>query len=135
MSAIFESYFFSLLLFLSPFLRMTSFWKVAPQYDFLCVYYSHAFMSQCMFFACLFCREQWKGYVPQYQPVFMDGWSPTIPDSNNLGAAVASEAQRRMQERIIQAQHEVRYTRLYIFLYSTHHVYEHALNFISTYVL
>ncbi|ODN06606.1 Epidermal growth factor receptor kinase substrate 8-like protein 2 [Orchesella cincta] len=52
-------------------------------------------------------REQWKGYVPQYQPVFMDGWSPTIPDSNNLGAAVASEAQRRMQERIIQAaQHE-----------------------------
>lgn len=54
-----------------------------------------------------FYREQWKGYVPQYQPVFMDGWSPTIPDSNNLGAAVASEAQRRMQERIIQAQHEV----------------------------
>ncbi|CAL8085813.1 unnamed protein product [Orchesella dallaii] len=37
----------------------------------------------------------------------MDGWSPTIPDSNNLGAAVASEAERRMQERVIQAaQHE-----------------------------
>lgn len=64
----------------------------------------------CLFdlYSCsFFYREQWKGYVPQYQPVFMDGWSPTIPDSNNLGAAVASEAQRRMQERIIQAQHEV----------------------------
>jgi len=25
-------------------------------------------------------REQWKGYVPPYKPVFMDGWSPAIYD-------------------------------------------------------
>jgi hypothetical protein len=42
--------------------------------------------------------------VAAYQPVFMDGWSPTIPDMNNsIGAVAASEAQRRMQERMQQA--------------------------------
>merc|ERR550532_1567532 len=25
-------------------------------------------------------REQWKGYVPPYKPVFMDGWSPAMYD-------------------------------------------------------
>merc|ERR1719429_865038 len=25
-------------------------------------------------------REQWKGYVPPYKPVFMDGWSPAYVD-------------------------------------------------------
>src|SRR5438067_1811263 len=50
-------------------------------------------------------REQWKGYVAPYQPVFMDGWSPVIPDSN-LGAAVASEAQRRAQELRVAREQE-----------------------------
>merc|ERR1712200_162680 len=25
-------------------------------------------------------REHWKGYVPPYTPVFMDGWKPNIAD-------------------------------------------------------
>jgi len=24
-------------------------------------------------------REQWKGYVAPYHPIFMDGWSPEYP--------------------------------------------------------
>ncbi|XP_035716292.1 epidermal growth factor receptor kinase substrate 8 isoform X2 [Folsomia candida] len=45
-------------------------------------------------------REQWKGYVAPYQPVFMEGWSPTIPDrssSSAIGVAVAEAATRRLQ--------------------------------------
>ncbi|CAG7731428.1 unnamed protein product [Allacma fusca] len=41
--------------------------------------------------AWLLSREQWKSYVHPYQPVFMDGWSPTIPESS-LAGSVASEA-------------------------------------------
>ena len=29
--------------------------------------------------AWLVARDQWKGHVPSYQPVFMDGWSPDYP--------------------------------------------------------
>lgn len=30
-------------------------------------------------FISLFDREQWKGYVAPYHPIFMDGWSPEYP--------------------------------------------------------
>ncbi|XP_021962658.1 epidermal growth factor receptor kinase substrate 8-like protein 1 isoform X2 [Folsomia candida] len=45
-------------------------------------------------------REQWKGYVAPYQPVFMDGWSPTIRDpssSSAIGVVAAEAAMRRLQ--------------------------------------
>jgi epidermal growth factor receptor kinase substrate 8 len=47
--------------------------------------------------AWLLTRDQWNGYVEPYQPIFMDGWSPTIPESN-LSESVAKEAQIRAQE-------------------------------------
>lgn len=58
-------------------------------------------------------RDQWKGYVAPYHPVFMDGWSPEYPVSDDreqvgvsLGSAVASEAKRTRGEEIRAAQHE-----------------------------
>jgi len=32
-------------------------------------------------------REQWKGFVPPYKPVFMDGWSPALMDDYGTAAS------------------------------------------------
>ena len=29
-------------------------------------------------------REKWKGKVPPYRPVFMDGWSPDYPVTDEI---------------------------------------------------
>ncbi|KAJ8678806.1 hypothetical protein QAD02_014593 [Eretmocerus hayati] len=36
-------------------------------------------------------REQWKGHVPPYHPVFMDGWSPDypVPDERDANSAMS----------------------------------------------
>ncbi|XP_046407002.1 epidermal growth factor receptor kinase substrate 8-like protein 1 isoform X2 [Ischnura elegans] len=58
-------------------------------------------------------RDQWKSYVPPYHPVFMDGWSPEHPVTDDrdhtavaLGSAVATEAKRTRGDEIRAAQHE-----------------------------
>ena len=60
-------------------------------------------------------RDQWKGYVTPYHPVFMDGWSPDYPVTDErelhtpmhpLSNAVALEAKRTRGDEIRAAQHE-----------------------------
>uniref|UniRef100_A0A1B6CXT1 SH3 domain-containing protein n=1 Tax=Clastoptera arizonana TaxID=38151 RepID=A0A1B6CXT1_9HEMI len=57
-------------------------------------------------------RDQWKGYVSPYHPLFMDGSSPDYPvladrePVGMLGPAVASEAKRTRGDEIRAAQHE-----------------------------
>jgi hypothetical protein len=51
-------------------------------------------------------REQWKGYVAPYQPVFMDGWSPTIRDTSSSSSAIGVVAAEAAMRRL-QAQQEV----------------------------
>ncbi|XP_065226495.1 epidermal growth factor receptor kinase substrate 8-like protein 2 isoform X1 [Planococcus citri] len=36
-------------------------------------------------------REQWKGNVPPYHPIFMDGWSPDYPVSDNRGSTPSEQ--------------------------------------------
>lgn len=36
-------------------------------------------------------REQWKGNVPPYHPIFMDGWSPDYPVSDNRGSTSSEQ--------------------------------------------
>jgi hypothetical protein len=38
-----------------------------------------------------FNRDQWKGYVAPYHPVFLDGWSPDYPvgdDRDHMSSAI-----------------------------------------------
>lgn len=55
-------------------------------------------------------REQWKGYVAPYHPVFMDGWSPDYPISEDrdtvLGSSVPAEVKRTREESRPTAQHD-----------------------------
>ncbi|XP_059489417.1 epidermal growth factor receptor kinase substrate 8-like protein 2 isoform X3 [Neocloeon triangulifer] len=58
-------------------------------------------------------KDQWKGYVAPYHPVFMDGWSPDYPVNDErdvhhsaLSSAVALEAKRTRGDEIRAAQHE-----------------------------
>ncbi|XP_075219159.1 epidermal growth factor receptor kinase substrate 8-like isoform X2 [Lycorma delicatula] len=55
-------------------------------------------------------REQWKGYVAPYHPVFMDGWSPDYPISEDrdvvLGSSVTAEVKRTREESRPATQHE-----------------------------
>lgn len=61
-------------------------------------------------------REQWKGYVPPYHPVFMDGWSPAYPvleerDDRRemdavLGSTVATVAKATRGQEIREAEHQ-----------------------------
>jgi len=40
-------------------------------------------------------RDQWKGYVPPYHPVFLDGWSPEYPvadERDHMSAAIGPTA-------------------------------------------
>lgn len=60
----------------------------------------------------IFNRDQWKGYVAPYHPVFLDGWSPEYPVaderermSSPVGAggtttAVAAEGSRTRAEDV-----------------------------------
>lgn len=36
-------------------------------------------------------REQWKGSVPPYHPIFMDGWSPDYPVNDNRGSTPSEQ--------------------------------------------
>jgi epidermal growth factor receptor kinase substrate 8 len=38
------------------------------------------------FFICFHFRDQWKGHVAPYHPIFMDGWSPDYPVVDELEA-------------------------------------------------
>ncbi|XP_043465310.1 epidermal growth factor receptor kinase substrate 8-like isoform X3 [Leptopilina heterotoma] len=45
-------------------------------------------------------RNQWKGHVPPYHPVFMDGWSPEYPipedrDNDHLNSLLHADKQKR----------------------------------------
>ncbi|XP_066591050.1 epidermal growth factor receptor kinase substrate 8 [Prorops nasuta] len=45
-------------------------------------------------------RDQWKGHVPSYHPVFMDGWSPEYPipedrDHDQLTSLLNADKQKR----------------------------------------
>ena len=45
-------------------------------------------------------RDQWKGHVPPYHPVFMDGWSPEYPipedrDNDHLNSLLHADKQKR----------------------------------------
>ncbi|XP_063981568.1 epidermal growth factor receptor kinase substrate 8-like protein 1 isoform X2 [Diachasmimorpha longicaudata] len=45
-------------------------------------------------------RDQWKGHVPPYHPVFMDGWSPEYPipedrDHDHLASLLNADKQKR----------------------------------------
>ncbi|XP_039298516.1 epidermal growth factor receptor kinase substrate 8 isoform X1 [Nilaparvata lugens] len=50
-------------------------------------------------------REQWKGYVAPYHPVFMDGWSPDYPISEDRDVLVPAEG-KRTREDTRPLQHE-----------------------------
>jgi hypothetical protein len=41
----------------------------------------------------IFNRDQWKGYVAPYHPVFLDGWSPEYPvadDRDHMPSAIGA---------------------------------------------
>ncbi|XP_076177080.1 epidermal growth factor receptor kinase substrate 8 isoform X3 [Ptiloglossa arizonensis] len=45
-------------------------------------------------------RDQWKGHVPPYHPIFMDGWSPEYPipedrDHDHLASLLNADKQKR----------------------------------------
>ncbi|XP_076761298.1 epidermal growth factor receptor kinase substrate 8 isoform X1 [Xylocopa sonorina] len=45
-------------------------------------------------------RDQWKGHVPPYHPIFMDGWSPEFPipedrDHDHLASLLNADKQKR----------------------------------------
>jgi len=45
-------------------------------------------------------RDQWKGHVPSYHPIFMDGWSPDYPipedrDHDHLASLLNADKQKR----------------------------------------
>lgn len=45
-------------------------------------------------------RDQWKGHVPLYHPIFMDGWSPEYPipedrDHDHLASLLNADKQKR----------------------------------------
>ncbi|RLU23216.1 hypothetical protein DMN91_003419 [Ooceraea biroi] len=45
-------------------------------------------------------RDQWKGHVPPYHPIFMDGWSPDYPipedrDHDHLASLLNADKQKR----------------------------------------
>jgi hypothetical protein len=62
----------------------------------------------------IFNRDQWKGYVAPYHPVFLDGWSPEYPvaderehmpstvgsGGNTTTAAVTAEGSRTRAEDV-----------------------------------
>lgn len=53
-------------------------------------------------------RDQWKGYVAPYHPLFMDGWSPEFPvldDRDHVSSSV--DAKRTHAEEIRAAQQDV----------------------------
>ncbi|KAK0169913.1 hypothetical protein PV328_010544 [Microctonus aethiopoides] len=48
-------------------------------------------------------RDQWKGHVPPYHPIFMDGWSPEYPvpedrDHDHLASLLNADKQKRDNE-------------------------------------
>lgn len=44
-------------------------------------------------------REQWKGSVPPYHPIFMDGWSPDYPVSDNRGSTPSEQLPLSSEKR------------------------------------
>ncbi|KAE8749059.1 hypothetical protein FOCC_FOCC004227 [Frankliniella occidentalis] len=57
-------------------------------------------------------RDQWKGYVSPYHPLFMDGWSPEFPVLDDRDHASSSvDAKRTHAEEIRAAQQEADYGR------------------------
>lgn len=52
----------------------------------------------------IFDREQWKGYVAPYHPIFMDGWSPEYPipisddHLSNVPVASVTESKKSRDE-------------------------------------
>ncbi|XP_034240088.1 epidermal growth factor receptor kinase substrate 8-like isoform X2 [Thrips palmi] len=57
-------------------------------------------------------RDQWKGYVAPYHPLFMDGWSPEFPVLDEREhASTSMEAKRTHAEEIRAAQQNADYGR------------------------
>lgn len=84
----------------------------------------------------IFDREQWKGYVAAYHPIFMDGWSPEYPipvsveHMTNASVAGISESKKSRDEiknsnPEVNQQHtrlfEIKYKFTYLYLFPLHH--------------
>lgn len=44
-------------------------------------------------------REQWKGCVPPYHPMFMDGWSPDFPVNENRASTPSEQVSLQVDKR------------------------------------
>ncbi|XP_019696039.1 epidermal growth factor receptor kinase substrate 8 isoform X2 [Harpegnathos saltator] len=62
-------------------------------------------------------RDQWKGHIPPYHPIFMDGWSPEYPipedrDHDHLASLLNADKQKR--DELPEQQNEPYYTHRYV---------------------